>query len=130
VTSNKVRVSPRYQSLFKVKGTEDNLDQCDSLAKEVISYTEANHRKDSVYESQLLQFDSLLHVKDRLVETSQNAYNDLRILFDKSLTSQTILQKENLALTKQNKRQKFKSKVLTGASLILSGLTTSYLLRH
>jgi hypothetical protein len=103
---------------------------CDSLEKEVTEYIEANHRKDSAYEQQLLQFDSLLTNKDAVIETSQKAYSDLKSLFDKSIATQTTLQKENLSLSKQNKRQKFKSKILTGSLFILSGFTANYFLRH
>jgi hypothetical protein len=103
---------------------------CDSLKKEVASYIKSNHKKDSVYELQLLQFDSLLTGKDLVIETSQKAYSDLKLLFDQSLSNQSILQKENLSLRRVNKRQKFRNKILAGGLMILSGFTANYMLRH
>jgi len=103
---------------------------CDSLAQEVTSYIAENKHKDSIYDLQLTQFDSMLSNKDVVIETSRKAYDDLKLLFDKSLFSQATLQKENLQLTSQHKRQKFKSKVLTGALLLLSGFITNYIVRH
>jgi hypothetical protein len=109
-------------------GKEDNY--CDSLAQEVTTYIADNKHKDSIYELQLTQFDSLLSNKDVVIETSRKAYDDLKILFDKSLFSQATLQKENLQLASQNKRQKFKSKVLKGALLLFSGFTANYIIPH
>jgi|GEM_PF-5202410 hypothetical protein len=109
-------------------GKDDNY--CDSLAQEVTTYIADNKHKDSIYELQLTQFDSLLSNKDVVIETSRKAYDDLKLLFDKSLFSQATLQKENLQLTSRNKRQKFKSKVLTGALLLLSGFAANYIVPH
>jgi hypothetical protein len=116
-------------ALFSEK-KESSSSQCDSLEKEVAEYIEANHRKDRAYEQQLIQFDSLLTNKDAVIETSHKAYADLKLLFDKSIAGQTTLQKENLVLSKQNKGQKFKSKILTGSLFILSGFTANYFIRH
>lgn len=106
-------------ALFSEKADKNYI--CDSLVKEVSSYIEANHRKDSIYEVQLIQFDSLLSVKDLLTEASKKAYNDLHLLFDKTVLNQTSLQKENIALRKENKQQRFKSKLFASGLMILSG---------
>jgi hypothetical protein len=103
---------------------------CDSLVEEVAGYIQSGHRKDSLYELQLLQLDSIVTGKNLVIETSLKAYTDLHVLFDKSLADQTALGKENKLLKSASRRQRFKGKVLTGALLILSGFTTNYVLRH
>jgi hypothetical protein len=118
------------EMLFDVAKKESAPCLCDSLEKEVLDYIEANHRKDSVYESQILLFDSMITGKDLLIEASQKAYSDLKLLFDQSISNQSTLQKENFSLRRQNKRQRFKNKILTSGLLILSGFTANYMLRH
>jgi hypothetical protein len=121
---------PEKEGFFTPMKVESGPCLCDSLKKEVLNYIDANHRKDSVYELQLLQFDSLLAGKDLVIETSGKAYSDLKLLLDVSISSQAALQKENLLLQRQSKRQRFKSKVLTGGLMILSGFAASFILRH
>jgi len=103
---------------------------CDSLAGEVMAYIEANHRKDSLYELQLIQFDSIVSTKDLVIETSFNAYSDLHLLFDKSLSDQTALQKENAQLKFQSKRQRFKNKLVTAGLMVMSGFAANYFLHR
>jgi hypothetical protein len=116
-------------ALFSDK-KENSSCPCDSLEKEVTEYIEANHRKDSAYEQQLIQFDSLLSNKDNVIETSQKAYDGLKSLLDKSVLNQTALQKENKLLLNRNSRQKFQSKIVTAAFMVLSGIAVSLFLHH
>lgn len=110
--------------------TESGSSINDSLANEVLSYIEENRRKDSIYEVQLVQMDSILSGKDQVIESSLKAYSDLQLLFDQSLSNQKLLQKENLALKSDYRKQRVKSKLLGIGLTVLSGLTVSYLLRH
>jgi aspartyl-tRNA synthetase len=106
---------------------KDN-NYCDSLAQEVTSYIEDNKRKDSIYELQLIQFDRLLSGKDSIIQASSKVYGELRLSFDKTVSMGATLQKENLALKKENKRQRFKSKLFAGGLMILSGFATQIFL--
>jgi hypothetical protein len=103
---------------------------CDSLVTEVIGYIDQNHRKDSLYEDQLIQMDSVVTVKDNLIQASEKAYTNLNLLFDQSLTAQKNLSKENKLLQRQFKRQRFKSKLITAGLMILSATAANYLLHH
>jgi hypothetical protein len=103
---------------------------CDSLEKEVQEYIEANHRKDIAYELQLISFDSVLSNKDQIIEASQKAYDDLKALLDNSLLNQTALQKENRLLRSRNSRQRFQSKIVTAACMVLSGIAASMFIHH
>lgn len=103
---------------------------CDSLINEVQNYITGNHRKDSVYEVQLAQFDSVVSVKNRIIEADQTAYSSLYNLFQKATSDKANLSMENKSLKKQFVRQRVKSKVLTAALFVLSGFTANYILRH
>ena len=103
---------------------------CDSLVTEVIGYIQENHRKDSLYEIQLVQMDSVVTVKDDLIQANEKAYTNLNLLFSQSVTAQQNLAKENKLLQRQFKRQRLKNKLVTAGLMILSATATNYLLHH
>jgi hypothetical protein len=130
-------LTPRQRELLDYDGIAlfkgSNQDQgclCDSLRREVTEYIQANHRKDSAYELQLITFDSVLANKDLVIDASKQAYDSLKSLFNQSLSSQTALQKENRLLRSSNSRQRFQSKVVTASMMVLSGVAASVFLRH
>src|SRR5258706_2278867 len=100
---------------------------CDSLVAEVIGYIDQNHRKDSLYEVQLIQVDSVVTVKDDLIHANEKAYTNLNLLFGQSLTAQESLTKENKLLQRQFKRQRFKNKLVTEGVMIISAKAINYL---
>lgn len=120
---DKQKTSRGYVALF------DN-NVCDSLAEEVQKYMAENHRKDSIYEVQLSGFDSVISIKDKIIQSGQTAYNSLNTLFQKSLSDQNNLALENKNFKKQLVSQKVKSKIFTAALFVLSGFTANYMLRH
>lgn len=103
---------------------------CDTLASLVVEYIDRNHEKDSLYEIQLIQMDSIASIKDELLETNERAYTNLKLLFNESLSSQKNLVNENKLLRKQFKRQRFKSKVVTLGLMILTATATNFLSQH
>lgn len=103
---------------------------CDSLTNEVNLYIQANHRKDSLYEQQIFQFDSVISVKDALLQAGDKAYGNLNSLFGQSLTAQQTLIQENVVLKKKVKAQKTKGKLLALGGIVLSGLAADFLLHH
>jgi hypothetical protein len=120
---------PAKDLLAKINKPKTDSD-CDTLASLVVEYIENNHQKDSLYEVQVIQMDSLVSVKDKLIETNERAYMNLNLLFDQSLTAQQSLIKENKFLQRQFKRQRFKSKVVTVGLMILTATVTKYLSHH
>jgi hypothetical protein len=103
---------------------------CDSLVTVVGDYIIENNEKDSLYDEQIKTMDSLSWNKDSVIQAHAESYNSLHRLFDQSLNQQVSLEKENLQLEKQVKRQRVKSKLLTIGLLFLSGTATNYLLHH
>lgn len=120
---------PAKELLAKVD-TIKNTSNCDTLARLVVEYIADNHLKDSLYEIQLIQMDSVADVKDKFIETNEKAYNNLNLLFDQSLSAQQSLIKENNFLKRQFKRQRFKSKVVTLGLMILTASATNFLSHH
>ena len=123
---------PAKRLIEKVKTNEisSDLTPCDSLINVVSDYIDENHRKDSIYELQILQMDSMVSIKDDLIQTNRVAYTTLHKLFEQSVSSQENLNKENTQLRKQFKRQRFKNKLVTAGLMILSATATNYLLHH
>jgi hypothetical protein len=123
---------PAKRLIQKVKINEISSDPspCDSLINVVSDYIEENHRKDSIYELQIIQMDSMVSIKDDLIETNTVAYSNLHKLFDQSVASQENLIKENTQLRKQFRRQRFKNKLVTAGLMIISVTATNYLLHH
>lgn len=114
----------------KSVAVDTSLSPCDSLTQEVTGYIEENALKNSLYESQINTLDSIVAVKDSVIQLKTGLHKDLTVLFEQSLDKQDVLAKENLQLRKQFKRQKLKSKLITVGLMILSGTAANYLLRR
>jgi hypothetical protein len=100
---------------------------CDSLTLLVSDYLEETEQKDSLYETYIVQQDSLLAGKDKIIALQENENQNLSFLFKQSLSQQTILEKDNLSLRKKIKRQRSAGRWLTLGSAIATGLITHYL---
>ena len=109
---------------------DSSLTPCDSLAEEVTGYIQDNALKDSLFESQINTLDSIVAVKDCVIQFKTDLHKDLSTLFNQSIEKQNVLEKENLQLRKQFKRQKLKSKLVTVGLMILSGTAANYLLHR
>ena len=120
---------PAKELLAKVD-TIRGASNCDTLASLVVEYIADNHQKDSLYEVQLIQMDSVVVVKDKLIETNEKVYSNLNLLFDQSLSAQQSLIKENKLVKRQFKRQRIKSKVVTLGLIILTATATNLLSHH
>ncbi len=120
---------PAKALLTKVD-TSEFVSNCDSLINVVNDYIEENHRKDTIYDVQLMQMDSVVTEKDDLVQSNKEAYTNLHKLFDQSLVNQESLTRENKQLQRQFKRQRLKNKLVNVGLMILSATATKYLLHH
>ena len=123
---------PAKKLMQKVMTNEisSDLPTCDSLMNVVSDYLEENHRKDSIYELQIIQMYSMVSIKNDLIQTNTEAYTNLHQLFGQSVVSQENLIKENTQLRRQFKRQRFKNKLVTAGLMILSATATNYLMHH
>jgi hypothetical protein len=104
--------------------------ECDSLKSEVNSYINENHRKDSIYEIQLATMDSVISVKDSIIDTTEGLYNSLHQIFDKAIATQQVLETENRLLKKKEKRRKMKNRLITAGLLIVSGTIINHFIHH
>lgn len=109
----------------------DGVDSpCDSLKIEITGYIDENHRKDSLYETQLAQLDSVVGIKDTIIHANEGLYNSLREVYNTAITDQQVLQDENRLLKKREKRRRLKAKLTTIGVAILSAFSLSYILHH
>lgn len=109
---------------------DNNLSPCDSLAEEVSEYIEVNAIKDSLYETKIGLQDSVIAVKDSVINTHVKFNRELKAGFSTSLEQQELLSAENAKLKKKIKRQKRRSKLINIGAMILSGLATNYFFNH
>lgn len=127
-------VTPGYPASELLKKTvlstspiDSSLQKCDSLALLVSDYLQDVEEKDSLYETQLVQQDSLLTGKDNIIALQNSENSNLSILYNQSLAQQTLLEKDNHSLRKKIKRKKATSKWLALGSALITGITTHYL---
>ena len=103
---------------------------CDSLASTVGELMQTSNEKDSLYEEASLNLEEQIKNKDSTIAVKDQQYQDIKEAFTKSNEGWTTTLNENKKLSKQAKRQKFKSKILTAALLIFAGAATNYLIQH
>jgi hypothetical protein len=118
------------KALLNKVDTSKFISGCDSLVSAVNDYIQENHRKDTIYETKLIQMDSIITVKDDLIQTNTAAYANLHQLFDLSLGSQESLIKQNKQLQREFKRQRFRNKLVNIGLVILSATATKFLLHY
>lgn len=87
-------------------------------------------QKDSLYENQIATLDSMLSVKDSVIQFKTHLHTQWAEFFSRALDEQDILRKENQQLQKQFKRQKQRSKLATLGLMMLTAVGTNYLLKH
>ncbi|TXJ28230.1 MAG: hypothetical protein E6Q24_05470 [Chitinophagaceae bacterium] len=103
------------------------LQNCDSLTILVSEFLEEAEQKDSLYDTYILQQDSLLTGKDEVIALQESENRNLSFLFKQSLSQQTILEKDNFSLRKKIKRQRSAGRWLAVGSAIITGIATHYL---
>lgn len=103
---------------------------CDSLKREIAAYLQENGDKNSLYDRQITTMDSVIAVKDTIIQTQTARQQEFNALFNQSVQQQEILFGENKQLRKQLRRQKVKGTFKTIGLMILSGVATHYLINH
>ena len=112
-----------------VKNTEvDN--GCDSLIGTVEELMQSSAEKDSLCERVSLNLEDQLRNKDSTIALKDKQYIDIKSAFTKSIETSDRLSADNKQLTRQVKRQKFKSKVLSAAMFVLAGAAANYIIHH
>lgn len=103
---------------------------CDSLITTVEYLMQSSSEKDSLYNEAVLNLEDQLKNKDSIIVLKDEQYQKLKTSFDKSLSNQQLLLDENKLLSKQIKKQKFKSKVLSAVLFIFSGAAIDHFIKH
>jgi hypothetical protein len=103
---------------------------CDSLAFAADQLIESSNKKDSLYEQQAVSLELQVGNRDSVIALKTAQYTDIKSAFTKALDLQSTITTQNKDLNRQLRRQKFKSKLLTAAMLILSGAAANYMIHH
>lgn len=103
---------------------------CDSLAASVEILIDAGARKDSLYEDVTANLSEQIEIKDSSINLMAAHQQMLRTNLDHSLSNQLLLLDERSLLQKQVRRQKIKSKFLSGALLIVTGAAIHRFIRR
>ncbi|MBL7725396.1 MAG: hypothetical protein JNK27_14710, partial [Chitinophagaceae bacterium] len=105
------------------------LVDCDSLRIKAVQLTVSNAGKDSLYDRVIEKQEQQIVKKDSAIQLHRQQYISLKNSFDESITQQRSLLDQNKLFQKQLKRQRIKSKLLSGLTIIAAGITTHYLLK-
>jgi hypothetical protein len=105
-------------------------DNCDSLIVTVEQLMQSSSEKDSLYEIAASNLEDQIKNKDSTISLKDKQYNEVKTAFSKSIENSDGLLSQNKLLSKQVKRQKFKSKVLSAALFVLTGAAANYIIHH
>lgn len=111
--------------------THDPLTTTSHLIDSMMTAIEnTQNEKDSLYEATIANQDTQLRIKDTTSQLQQLQYASLQRSFGQILAQQEVILQRNDQLSKKLKRQQVKSRLLTGLTLVATGVVASYLLRH
>lgn len=108
--------------------TEQKLNDCDSLKEEVSDYVVWVDSTQANYESNITQLNNLLAVKDSQIVISSAAYSQLKNIADENLLREQKLTQDLNTAYKQQRKNRIQNKFLAAGFLILSGITTTFLI--
>jgi hypothetical protein len=91
---------------------------------------QSSSEKDSLYEIAASNLEDQIKNKDSTISLKDKQYNEVKTAFSKSIENSNGLLSQNKLLSKQVKRQKFKSKVLSAALFVLTGAAANYIIHH
>ncbi len=101
--------------------------KCDSLAQMVGNYLHDSEQKDSLYDRQAAQQDSIIFVKDTIISVLKTEKKIQSALLKQSFALQDELEAENLKLRKQFRRKRNGGRLLAIGASILTGVATHQL---
>lgn len=129
--SLQVEVYELMDKHFEKKQKDEAPDNsCDSLISTVEILMQSSTEKDSLYENVTSNLEDQLQNKDSTLAIKDKQYVEIKSAFTKSIEGQKELIDQNKFLQKEAKRQKFKSKILSAALFIFTGVATNYLIQH
>lgn len=108
---------------------EQKLNDCDSLKDEVLDYVFLVDSTQQDYDKSIVRLNNLLAIKDSQIVICNTSYNDLKSIADENLQRQRKLTEDMEISYKQQRKKQIQNKVLAAGFLILSGITTTLLIK-
>lgn len=105
------------------------LTDCDSLKEQVLSFSNWVDSTQSDYEKSIAQLNNLLAVKDSQLVICTTSYSDLKSIADDNLQRERKLTEDLNTAYKQQRKNRIQNKLLAAGFLILSGVTTTLLIK-
>lgn len=102
----------------------------DSLATHVADLMQISIEKDSLYESAITNLEVQANIKDSVIAIKDQQYSQIKASFEESIRGQEVLLQQNKQMDKKVRRQKLKSKLLSGALLVITGAATTIFLQR
>jgi hypothetical protein len=100
------------------------------ITNTIIDFMENTNARDSLCNANIVQLQEQVSNKDSTLQLQQEKYAQLKSAFNQSLQQQTVLEQEAKFYKKKFKVQKVKSKLISAATLILSGIAVKQLLNR
>lgn len=105
------------------------LADCDTLKEKVVMLNRYIEVEEGLCDSIMVNQQQQLLQKDSVIALDREQYVNLRNSFAESIMEQKLLLDQNTFFKKQIRKQKIKSKIISGLSLVAAGITTRLLLR-
>lgn len=104
------------------------LSNCDSLKTEALNYIKQADSTQALYDSTIVQLENVIAVKDTSLNICKRTYEELSRINEDNLRRGQKLTDALEKSVKQDKRKRIQNKFLAGGLLVLSGITTSFLI--
>jgi chromosome segregation ATPase len=109
--------------------TSEIISNCDSIKEKTEQFISETNIRDSLCDTEISELKTLIQNKDSAMALCQNSFSMLKQVTDSSLAFQNKLTDELKLADKKIRRGNIKSKFLTAGVMILSGVTTTLLLK-
>ena len=113
-----------------LKDTSEIISNCDSIKTETERFISETNIRDSLCDKEIYELKTVIQNKDSAMAVCQNSFSMLKQVTDSSLSFQNKLTDELKLADRKIKRGNIKSKFLTAGIMILSGVTTTLLLKR
>jgi|GEM_PF-1279012 hypothetical protein len=108
---------------------QQKLNDCDSLKEEVSDYVFWVDSTQSGYETTIRELSNIVAVKDSEIVVCQISYTQLKSISDDNLLRERKLTEDLETAYKQQRKNRIQNKFLAAGFLILSGVTTSLIIK-
>lgn len=112
-----------------LKDTIEIITNCDSLKEQVTQFISETETRDSLCDSEIVDLKTVIQNKDSALAISEKSLVLIKQAADSSLMAQRALADKLQLADKKRKRENIKSKILSAAVFILSGVTATLLLQ-